>query len=163
MEARARAMLPGNVSVASAGFLPAGEPMPPKGVAVAAERGMNLAGHRSSTLDPASLDAYDLILTAARSHSRSLVADNPDVWPRVFTLKQFAAWASGRSWDGSVPFRDWLECEAADRPRAELVGDSDADDLRDPLTGSSRVWRAVADEIDDALRRGPVSVLLQRR
>lgn len=163
MEAMARRVLDGrDVTFASAGFLASGVPMPRRGIAVAAERGLTLDGHRSAALMPDAVERYDLVLTAARSQARQIVADSPHAWPRVFTLKQFARWAAGRVWDREVPLRVWLDAEAADRPRTELIGDSPADDIRDPVTGSTRLWREVADEIDAELRGGLVPLFVQR-
>jgi protein-tyrosine phosphatase len=117
---------------------------------------MDLAAHRSKTLLPDEVAAFDLVLTAARAQAREIVAEAPDAWPRVFTLKQFSGWVQDRTWDREVPLRRWLATEAADRPRRELLGDSRTDDIRDPVDGSERLWREVAAEINEQLRRGLV-------
>jgi protein-tyrosine phosphatase len=160
MEAMARRLVAGKgITVASAGFLPGGEPMPKRGIAVASQLGLGLDGHRSTEIRPAEVHLNDLVLTAARSHALRLVADEPELWPRVFTLKQFAEWGQARRWDRSQSLRDWVEAQASDRSKSALLGESKADDLADPVTSSSRVWRSVAAEIDAALRRGLGSIL----
>lgn len=63
-EARVRARLKTDpyVEVASAGLLPGGRTPPEEAVAVAAERSLDLSGHRSRAVTPAMLEAADLVV-----------------------------------------------------------------------------------------------------
>lgn len=135
------------ISFDSAGLIASGFPMPPVGLRVADELGFELHEHLSRKLDPSDLGEFDLVLTMAREHSRELVAVDPGLWPRVFTVKQFSRWMAGRHWPADERLGPWLAGEAGDRSRAELLGSDPADDVADPLTGPPRAWRKVAQEL----------------
>lgn len=134
-----------DAEVSSAGLLPGGEPVPAPGLRVAREHGLDLTAHRSTQLDPALIDTADLVLGMAREHARAIAADRPDLLDRTFTL---------------VGFRHWLERTSGVQTAAALVG-TGPDDVTDPLGRSLRVWRQVADRLDDETARiaatfGPV-------
>lgn len=135
------------VSFDSAGLIPGGSPMPPVGLHVSAELGLDLQEHRSATVDPSALGGYDLVLTMTREHSRELVAMDPGLWPRVFTVKQFSRWMAGRRWPAGERLGPWLAREACDRSQAELLGSDPADDVDDPFAGPPRAWRRVGREL----------------
>ncbi len=134
----------------SAGLLPGGLPVPPRGVRVAASRGLDLSTHLSRQIRLSDVEAADVILTMTRAHSREVVALDPEAWPRVFTVKQFARWLPGRE-RAAQGLRNWLNAEARDRSRAELFGAVRDDDVVDPMNSSARVWRRVAVELEDSV------------
>ncbi|MDH3500322.1 MAG: hypothetical protein OEM97_09390 [Acidimicrobiia bacterium] len=58
---------------------PSGIPVSPYSVAIAAERGLDLAGHRSHRLEPRDLKGVDQVLCMDRSNVADVVALVPDV------------------------------------------------------------------------------------
>lgn len=141
-----------DVQFRSAGFLPGGRAMPEKGIRVGRERGFDFSDHRSSELRLGDLDQADLILTMTRSQARHVLLDRPNVWPRVFTVKQFSRWVGVHSRPEGVDVRSWLEVQAAERPRSSLLGASAVDDVADPVRARMSGWRRVADELETHLR-----------
>ncbi|HEY2644702.1 MAG TPA: hypothetical protein VGI56_13190 [Galbitalea sp.] len=144
----------GNLPVrfASAGLLEGGHGMPPTGVKVAADLGLDLSEHRSDQVDYSALLGFDVVLTMTRAQARELVAEEPELWPRVFTVKQFSRWITEHSPPPSGRLGTWLATKAADRSRSELLGSDPADEVRDPLTSPARVWRSVASELTEHIR-----------
>lgn len=138
----------------SAGLIDGGEPSPETGVQVAAARGLDLRTHLSRKIDRSSLERYDLVLTMSRDISRDLVATDPGLWPRTFTVKQFSAWAREHPRPRAVPVQTWIATEAMDRPRGDLLGTSSTDDVVDPVSSPARVWRRVADELEQNIEDG---------
>ncbi len=136
----------------SAGLLSGGSPVPSAGLRVAHELGLELHEHVSRQCDTSLLGDFDLVLTMERQHSRELVAADPQLWPRVFTLKQFSRWVAGRQWPADERLGPWLTREAASRPRHELVGSDRADDVADPVASPPRVWRKLAEELHTHIR-----------
>ncbi len=132
----------------SAGLIKGGVATPRVGIDVAAERGLDLHEHLSRQLDRSRAPGFDLILTMSRSISRDLVAGDPELWPRVFTVKQFSRWAAEHPKPVGVALGPWIDAEARGRARTDLLGNSEADDVVDPFTSSARVWRSVADELE---------------
>jgi protein-tyrosine phosphatase len=136
---------------ASAGLLPGGFPVPPNGLQVAAERGLPLSGHRSTQLDAAALQGWDVVLTMSRDHAREIVAVTPDLWPRVFTLRQFRRALQAKPPRRHVALGPWIDETAAGRSRLELIGRSPDDDVADPLTAPVGAWRDMADLLQDEI------------
>jgi protein-tyrosine phosphatase len=127
----------------SAGLLDDGRPMPAAGVLVAGEEGLDMSQHLSSTLDPAHLETWDVVLTMSRSHTRDLVAADPDLWPRAFTLPQFARWIDAHPIGRHARLRGWVDLAGADRPRSEMIGSRADDEIADPVDGPPPAWRAL--------------------
>jgi protein-tyrosine phosphatase len=140
------------VDFASGGLISGGFPMPPRGVRVARKLGLDLRTHVSRQLDPVELKSFDVILTMTREHARRLVAARPELWPNVFTLKQFSRWLAAHPRPSSAALGTWLAEAARERPRSELIGSNPHDDVVDPIASSSRVWREVATELDHHIR-----------
>ena len=150
LEARRRGL---DVTVDSAGLLPGGQRVPADGLRVGAELGLELRAHRSSMVQRPDLTGADLIVTMSREHARTLVAQEPTVWPRIFTLKQLSRWLedqlAAEPAPGHADLRSWLEVVGEDRDRRELLGRRLEDDILDPFEQSLEVWRNVAAEIRD--------------
>jgi protein-tyrosine phosphatase len=142
----------GGVEFASAGLMAGGAHVPPVGIRVADELEIDLKDHVSRQVDAGIIASADLVLTMERKHARALVAADPGLWPRVFTLKQFSRWAEGRSAPTDEDFRAWLEREAGVRPRGELLGSDAADDIDDPVNSPARAWRRLATELREHIR-----------
>lgn len=137
--------------VASAGLLPGGVPVPPDGLRLAGELGLDLAAHRSRQLTPGLLAAADLVVTMAREHARHVVAAQPDAFARTFTLAGLAEWLVGRPVPVGVPLGAWLDEAAADRPRSVLLGQ--AGDVGDPVGRPFRVWRSLGTTLEESVSR----------
>ncbi|MGI8457550.1 MAG: hypothetical protein ACR2LI_05505 [Propionibacteriaceae bacterium] len=152
-EARQRGLA---ISVRSAGLLPGGQPVPPDGVRIAAELGLDVRAHRSVTVQRPHLTEADLIVTMSREHARTLVSQEPSVWPRIFTLKQLPRWLETQLAAAPPPrrtdLRSWLESVGVDRDRRELLGRSLADDVVDPFNASTELWHQVVTEIRSLCR-----------
>lgn len=143
---RAAAGLP--LDVASAGFLRGGATMPDAGKVVARELGFDFEAHRSRQLDLHDLRGYDVVLTMTRAHSRDLLVTDGELWPRVFTVKQFARWLGDHTRPRRAQLGPWLDVAARQRHRSEAVGASPDDDLPDPVKSPPSAWRKMAHELD---------------
>jgi protein-tyrosine phosphatase len=85
--AAARRVLPlPSVSVLSAGFVGPDRPSPAEAVAIAAERGIDLAAHRAQVIGMAQLRAADLVIVMDRQQRRRLVSGRPALRHRVELL-----------------------------------------------------------------------------
>ncbi|GAI02699.1 unnamed protein product, partial [marine sediment metagenome] len=69
-------------------------PATTEAIQVMKERGLDIEGHRSRTINRDILDARDLILTMESAQKSELLADYPDIKDRVFLLSEYAG-ASG--------------------------------------------------------------------
>lgn len=136
------------LQISSMGFLPAGQATPAPGIRAAAERGLDLSGHRSCQLDPQELAQSDLILASARAEARDLVAALPELWPRVHTYKQFVRWARDHPAPAGTDFATWADRADHGRARTVLLGSSAQDDLADPVGRSLRAWRRTMQELE---------------
>jgi protein-tyrosine phosphatase len=143
-EATARGL---NVRVLSMGLLESGLPMPERGVTIAREFGLDLSRHRSQHLRLDELAEVDLVLGMTRGHAREIVSALPELWPRVFTLKQFSRFVTGKTMPRRSQFSSWIEAEGEDRPRSELIGRAMHDDIADPLNAPPAEWRKLIGEI----------------
>lgn len=141
------------VDFRSVGLLRGGAPVPPLGLQVAEELGLDLSAHRSLRFDPAEVAQYDLVLTMTREQARELLLESPELWPRIFTLKQFTRWSDGRKFPKHAELGQWLAAAAADRSRSEVLGADPGDDITDPVEHPIKVWRHVADELEEHVGR----------
>jgi len=140
--------------VSSAGILFDGRPATDHGVAVMADRGLDTSAHRSRRLRPEMISGADLIIGMARSHVQETVALAPDSLRRAFTLKELVR--RGEERGGRAPgeaLPDWLARLSAGRRPADLLGDSEADDVADPIGGPRRGYERTAEELDDLTAR----------
>ena len=140
--------------VSSAGLLFDGHPATDHGVAVMAGRGIDTSGHRSRKLRSDLLPGADLVIGMARSHVREAVALAPDAWGRAFTLKEIVR--RGEERGGREPgeaLGEWVARLHAGRRVTDLLGDSDADDVADPIGGPRRSYERTAEELDDLTAR----------
>ena len=140
--------------VHSAGLLDAGQPASRHGIDVLRQRGVDLAAHRSTTIDPDLVGGTDLLLGMARLHVRESVVLRPEVWPRAFTLKEIV-----RRGERIGPRRsgqsvaEWLAAAHAGRSHTDLLGDAPDDDIFDPIGSSRPVYERTAAEIEDLTDR----------
>lgn len=130
-----RAMPGAAVTVLDAGFGEPGHPVTAGTLEAAAGLGLDLSEHRSTQVDAEVLERADLVLTMERRHVRDLVVDQPELWPKTFTIKELVRRAEAvgpRAPD--QPLADWLAVVGRDRTRTELLGASALDDVADPTT-----------------------------
>ncbi|MBW3615513.1 MAG: low molecular weight protein arginine phosphatase [Actinobacteria bacterium] len=140
--------------VHSAGLLDAGRPASAHGVDVLGARGIDLGSHRSRTLTAELVRGADLVLGMARMHVREAVVLVPAAWPRAFTLKELVRRGEEigpRS--AGQPLEEWLSKAHAGRSRSDLMGDSDLDDIFDPIGSPRSRYEATAAEIEDLTDR----------
>jgi protein-tyrosine-phosphatase len=140
--------------VSSTGLLFDGKPATDHGVAVMAERGIDTSGHRSRKLRPEMVAGADIVLGMARDHVREVAVLAPDTWGRAFTLKEIVRLGEergGRAPD--EPLEQWLARLHEGRRRSDLLGDSGADDVADPIGGPRRSYQRTAEELDDLTAR----------
>jgi protein-tyrosine phosphatase len=130
--------------IGSAGLLEGGRATPPAGLLVAAENGLDLSEHVSERVDTRRLSEWDLVLTMSRRHVRELVAADPGLWPRVFTVPQFVRWIVANPPGRHAILRTWLELVGADRARSDMIGSRAEDEIADPVDGPAEQWRELA-------------------
>jgi protein-tyrosine phosphatase len=138
--------------VASAGLLQDGREVAPEVVALMAERGLDVAGRTSRHVEPADVEASDLVLGMQRLHVREIVLAQPDTWPRTLALKELVRLGEqvgARPTDESV--EDWLARTHEKRDRSQLLSESVIDDIADPYGGPVEGYRVTAEEIDEQL------------
>jgi protein-tyrosine-phosphatase len=142
-------------AVSSAGMLFDGKPATDHGLAVMADRGIDTSDHRSRRLRPDLLSGVDIVIGMARSHVREAVAlGGPAAMGRAFTLKEIVRRGEERGGRApGEPLPDWLARLQAGRRPTDLLGDSDADDVADPIGGPRRSYERTADELDDLTAR----------
>jgi protein-tyrosine phosphatase len=140
-----------HVEIGSAGLIQRGQRVPPNGLLVASELGLDLADHVSRQADVHGLRDWDLILTMAREHVRELVAADSTRWTRVFTIKQFRRWIEENPQPRATALGEWIDSAAADRSRFYIVGASPHDDIDDPVRSPPEAWRTMAEAMDEEL------------
>jgi protein-tyrosine-phosphatase len=144
----------GKAVVLSAGLLFDGKPATDNGLAVMADRGIDLSGHRSRKLRPDMLASADMVIGMAREHVREAVALVPDAWGRTFTLKELVRLGEERGGrEPGEPLDQWLARVHEGRRRQDLLGDSAGDDVADPIGGPRRSYQRTAEELDDLTAR----------
>jgi glycine hydroxymethyltransferase len=141
-----------DATVSSAGLYQGGAPASAGAARAVAPRGLTLEAHRSRQMTKEIVGGADLVLGMARAHVREAVIAVPDVLPRTFTLKELVrrageAGARPRGQD----LRSYLAALSEERPRTELLGDSPADDIDDPIGGPDAGYVATADLLDELL------------
>ncbi len=134
--------------VHSAGLLEEGRPASEHSATLMAERGLDLADHRSRRMTPELLAAADLVVGMERRHVREAALLDREVWPRSFTLRELArrTTAAGPRPD-DVDLGRWLLSLSADRRPDDHLGASPADDVADPYGRSLRAYRRCADDL----------------
>lgn len=138
----------------SAGMLDDGRTATNYGVAVMAARGHDTSAHRSRRLRIEMVTDADVIVGMARLHVWEVVAARPDAWPRTFTLKEIVRLGEERGpRTAGQPLADWLAVLHAGRRTSELLGDSEADDVADPIGRSRRVYERTAAELEALIDR----------
>jgi protein-tyrosine phosphatase len=142
------------VAVRSAGLLQEGEPPSPGAISAVVPYGLDISGHRSHRVTVADLTWADLVLGMAREHVRHAVVTAPDTWPLAFTLKELVR--RGEEIGARKPgegLAEWLAQVHEGRERAALLGDSEADDVADPMGGPPQAYADTAALLDELMGR----------
>lgn len=157
-------------SVSSAGLHPGGQPAMGHGVAVMAERGLDLGAHRSRQLAADLVDGSDLVIAMAREHVREVAVLDPGAVRRTFTLKELVRAAEVQG--PRRPDEDlaaWLDRLGAGRRRDDLlgVGHDPGYDIEDPVGRDRADYEVTAVELDHLLARlvelgWPVTTIQER-
>jgi protein-tyrosine phosphatase len=161
LEERSRRLLGGGVRVRSAGtWARPGYGATDEAVAVAAERGIDIAGHRTTTFAPELAEWADVVITMTAEQRDEVLHMAPSSAPRTFTLKELVAILGVLPPAEGPPSRESLLARVAeaDRLRHEGAAPRPADeDVADPLGLGMEAYRATAWEIEelvDAAVRG---------
>jgi protein-tyrosine-phosphatase len=117
------------VQITSAGLLAGGRTVDMQTALAVSEHGADLSGHISRQVTPeiVNSDGRDLVIVMSRAQLRELVVTDPELWPRVVTLKEICRYLHARE-DGSGVS---LERLVAGRKMSDLIGDDEIDDLAD--------------------------------
>jgi protein-tyrosine phosphatase len=145
-----RALDGSDVAVLDAGTGENGYPVTDETLTTASRLGVDLSEHRSTSIDPALVDAADLILTMERLHVRTIVVEDQEAWSKTFTLKELIRRAEVV---GPRPSRqslsEWLMTLHEGRNRRDLLGASPVDDVADPTSDRRVDHGAMAEELDE--------------
>ena len=128
--------------------------MPPIGVSLMTQYGIDLSSHISTPVTERSAVEAGIILAFTREHVRQVVEMSPEAWPKTFTLKDFVRRAerAGRR-RRHQRVADWLITVGADRDPYQVLGADPEDDVIDPYGRRERVWKQVIGEIDELVSR----------
>ncbi len=113
------------------------------------QHGLSLVSVSGEQLASNDLDA-DLYLFMERAILRDAVVRNPALWPRSFTMREFARRAQLNPPDRDAEsFAEWLAVVHGTRRREELLGVDSADDVRDPgLGGDLQAFSDMISELE---------------
>jgi protein-tyrosine-phosphatase len=158
---RSERRLDGALAVRSAGtWARPGSPPTPEAEEAAAERDVDISGHRSTPLSPDLVDWADLVLAMTGEHREEILAAVPGAGSKTFTLKELVALLGALPPVEGPPSREALLARIADAEalRASGQGPVPADeDVVDPIGMTETTYRAVAwelEELTDSLVRG---------
>jgi protein-tyrosine phosphatase len=148
LAARTAGLGPDTLEVDSVGTVQAGgaPPAPLRDEALAF--GISFEGHVPRRMTAPDVANADLVLGMARQHARDAVVLDPGAFSRIFTLREFvrrAEQVGPRQPDES--FRQWRSGVHGDRRHLDLVGDSVADDIPDPIGGPPEGYRRMLTEL----------------
>jgi protein-tyrosine phosphatase len=135
--------------VHSAGVWEVGHPASAHSESEAADRGLDLSGHRSRVIDPGLVEGADLILALAREHVREVAGLVPAAFPRTFTVKELVRRGRSvgpRSTDQSLD--EWLADVGRDRSAATYLRPDPDDDVADPIGGPRSQYARTALELE---------------
>lgn len=160
---RSTRLLGGALRVRSAGtWAHPGYPATDEAAAAAAERGIDIAEHRSVAFTPELAGWADLVLSMTADQRDEVLEAVPEVANRTFTLKELVALLNALPPPRGPATREGLlgRVADADRLRQDGAGPRPADeDVADPLGLGMEAYRATCWEIEelvDATVRGLV-------
>ena len=114
----------------------------------AGEHGVDATRWGATRLDVEGIERADLVVTAAASQRREVVATVPEAAARTFTLLDLSAWLAAAPADPVTGSTDLLARAAAGRAR---LGERRERDLPDPMGRSLRHFRRCRRRVEAAL------------
>jgi protein-tyrosine-phosphatase len=138
--------------VRTAGFVERDMPPTRQTVAALAERGIDVSGHRSTTIDLGRVERSALVVTAERLHVIRLCADVPEAFERTFTLPELVARGESRGPVGGRPIGEWLAEVGAGRRRRDYVDDA-IPEVDDPTGAPDPMFASAVVHIDELCGR----------
>jgi protein-tyrosine phosphatase len=136
------------VAVSSAGTAGwEGSPPTAESVTAAAERRLDISGHRARMLRPEHVDAADVVVCMAERHVEEVAALAPGAATKTFTLKELVALLER----AGTPDGDGLGSRVDAAARLRASGGTrapDDPDVLDPLGMPLDAYRAVAAELE---------------
>ena len=152
------------VEVISGGLLEWDQAVDPQAAAVMAERGVDIAGHRSRPVSTIDLHTVDLVITMTREHAREVVLGLPEVYPRTFTVKDFARRMDLEpAGEPGEDLRTRMNALSSGRALSSLMGISDEDDVADPYGLTPMHFEATADLLSALSERISLALLTLTR
>jgi protein-tyrosine-phosphatase len=115
--------------------------------------GLDLSHHLSRRVTRNDVHSANLVLTMTRGQVRGLIDLGDDMWRKCFPLKVFVRRAEAATQNRHLTPTDLAELVADGRTARDLLGDSQRDDITDPMGRSMRVWQSVIAELDDLVNR----------
>ncbi len=141
------------VTVGSAGLYFDGRPAERGAVKAMARLGHDLTPFRSRTLTPELIEGASLILGMERLHVRAVYDLVPDRFARCFTLIEFVEGAEVFGPRQDEDLGSWVERIGRLRSPTDYAGPDPTSEVADPMGGSGRVFRAVADQLRELTDR----------
>lgn len=147
-----------HAAIATAGFMAAGQPVPPEVLAAMAAVDIDLSAHLSRMIEPPLLEGADVIVTMTRQQLVDAVSLVPAVWERAFTLRELVgrgeAVGPRQAQNGDrQDVAAWIRVVGAGRTRSGILGLAMEDDIADPMGGRQRGFERTRDELDDLAGR----------
>ena len=140
------------ILVRTGGFGPGGKPPMQDAVVLLANRGIDVAAHRSTPLTDDVITTADLILTAEREHVVSISARVSGSFDRTFTLPEFTNLGREYGRRKSEDVQSWLDALAAGRARGLDYLSANIAEVDDPTGRPRAEWKRSFDEIDELVR-----------
>lgn len=131
-----------------------GQVAPPPFVEAALSRGIDLRDRAPIAYVPEMGSRSDLVLTMTRDLLRTMVVNQPSLWPRSFTLLELVR--RGVSLEPPEPsdtLAGWIGRVHASRDRSELLGANAIDDVRDPMAAAEEDAATMFEQLETATRR----------
>lgn len=129
----------------SAGFLDSGNEVPSDLAGVLADRHIDASAHRSYTLDKASIEAADVLLTMEGSHVQQATMLEPDAFRKIIPLKEAAA-VIERQPTARVTVEAMLDELNRDRDAIQYLGTNW--DVDDPYGKRTKAYQRAVVEIE---------------
>ena len=136
------------VTVHSAGIMGAAFGPPEDLVNEGLAFGIDLSDHVAREFDTGMSMGADLVIGMAREHVREVVLADAQSFARTFTLREIVRRGheeGTRRNDESLG--EWLARIHVGRRHVDLIGDSDVDDIDDPMGGSSDEYRRMLEDV----------------
>lgn len=150
-----RAVGDADVTVSSRGLAGGVGTTPEPMVRALEAAGIELSGDTGEMLQREDARSADLLLFLERRLVRDAVVTDPSLWPRSFTVREFARRAMNNPPERTQEsFAQWITILHAGRSREELLGADETDDVRDPgLHGDESAFAAMISSLSRDVKR----------